>query len=165
MYFLNTARGYVVGGGGMIYSTNDSGQNWSPQNSMVTSSLYSVIFVDSLTGWASGEDGTIIHTVNGGKSLVKQSKLFDSLAVQVFPDPVQTSILNFHYALPSSQHVTLTLFDLTGKPVQVLLLNDFEPQGEHTIPISLLPNLANGIYIYRFQTEKYQSSGKITIIR
>jgi photosystem II stability/assembly factor-like uncharacterized protein len=165
MYFLNTARGYVVGGGGMIYSTNDSGQNWSPQNSMVTSSLYSVIFVDSLTGWASGEDGTIIHTVNGGKSLVKQSKLFDSLAVQVFPDPVQTSILNFHYALPSSQHVTLTLFDLTGKPVQVLLLNDFEPQGEHTIPVSLLPHFANGIYIYRFQTEKYQSSGKITIIR
>ncbi len=164
-FFLNKKTGYAACGTGDILFTGDSGKTWSRQNSTVNTELTSIFFVDSLSGWASGYDpAVILHTTNGGTSLVSQPPSYDSLSIQTFPDPVTGSSLNYHYILPSSQHVTLTLFDLMGNQVQIFLQNDFEDQGEHTVPITLLP-FSNGSYYYQFQTEEYQSSGKITIIR
>ncbi len=39
---------------------------WNRQNSQTTTDLTSVFFVDANTGWAAGENGTILHTTNGG---------------------------------------------------------------------------------------------------
>jgi len=39
---------------------------WSRQNSQTTTDLTSVFFVDANTGWVAGENGTILHTTNGG---------------------------------------------------------------------------------------------------
>jgi len=43
-------------------------QSWSVQNSGTTSDLFSVCFTSSLNGWVAGQNGTVLHTTNGGVS-------------------------------------------------------------------------------------------------
>ena len=39
---------------------------WAKQTSGTTKQLNAVFFVDELTGWAVGNDATVVHTVDGG---------------------------------------------------------------------------------------------------
>ena len=47
--------------------------NWTPQNSGVTTSLNDVFFVNNQTGWAVGNDGVILNTVDGGQTWTLQT--------------------------------------------------------------------------------------------
>jgi len=46
--------------------------------------LRSVYFVDSLHGWAIGDSGTIICTIDGGKNWVFQNSKTENIIVDVF---------------------------------------------------------------------------------
>ena len=50
-----------------------SQSGWVNQESGVTSNLVSVFFINANTGWASGIDGTIIKTTNGGANWIIQN--------------------------------------------------------------------------------------------
>jgi photosystem II stability/assembly factor-like uncharacterized protein len=168
MTFTDSIHGWGVGGignsWGGIMDTKDGGLTWNLQFIDTLGPLFDVSFVDSLTGWAIGDKGMILHTINGGKSWVQQYSTYDTIITQTYPEPAQTSNTNIHYTLPVPQHVSLALFDLTGHSVQTFLQNDFEVQGEHTIPVTLLPHLPAGTYMYHFSTECYSAIGKITLI-
>jgi len=47
--------------------------DWTPQNSGVTETLYDVFFANSQTGWAVGNNGTILNTTNGGQTWSTQT--------------------------------------------------------------------------------------------
>ncbi len=65
VFFIDTINGWLVNGAD-IYHTNDGGDNWVLQNSTSYYDLNDIFFIDSLTGWAAGNHGTILHTENGG---------------------------------------------------------------------------------------------------
>ena len=46
---------------------------WVQQTSGTSSQLWSVFFVNSSTGWATGFNGTILNTVNGGTNWTPHS--------------------------------------------------------------------------------------------
>ncbi|MBK8552108.1 MAG: T9SS type A sorting domain-containing protein [Ignavibacteria bacterium] len=46
---------------------------WTKINSPVNVNLRNCVFTDSLNGWASGDDGVIIHTSDGGNTFVIQN--------------------------------------------------------------------------------------------
>ena len=46
--------------------------SWNKMNTSCSKALWSVCFTDSAYGWAAGDDGSIIHTADGGKTWVKQ---------------------------------------------------------------------------------------------
>jgi len=58
---------------------------WKKHQSPVNGTLRNLIFIDSLTGWAAGDMGTIIHTSDGGKSWEIQNST------------AQTYILDIHF--------------------------------------------------------------------
>ncbi len=61
--------------------------DWTAQNSGVTVSLTDVFFVDNQTGWAVGNDGTILSTTNGGQDWTSQtSGVTDGLRAVFFID-------------------------------------------------------------------------------
>ncbi len=163
LFFITPELGYAVGYPGKIYFTNDAGRTWSEQVSTVSDDLRNVIFIDSLAGWACGDLGTIIHTTDGGKLWVRQYLPFDSIVVQTYPEPAQ-NITNVHYTIPSPQHVTIRVFDPSGREVSTPYLNIFQSQGEHTIPVNLML-LPPGAYYIRFETEKYRSTVRVTVVR
>jgi len=47
--------------------------NWASQNSGVQESLKDVFFIDNQTGWAVGNNGTILNTTNGGQTWSTQT--------------------------------------------------------------------------------------------
>ncbi len=61
--------GFVVGGHwghGVIMTTNDGGFTWTQEIIDSLGALRSVSLVDAFNGWIVGENGTILHTTNGG---------------------------------------------------------------------------------------------------
>ncbi|NOY06726.1 MAG: choice-of-anchor D domain-containing protein, partial [Chlorobi bacterium] len=99
--FVDTQNGWAVGehptGGGqplpgMIFGTTDGGQNWTMliQNVPVMNRhFYGVDFIDHLSGWVCGEQGTIIYTSDGGQTWADQTPGITSedLSDIVFIDP------------------------------------------------------------------------------
>jgi len=65
-FFVDDNTGWIVGSGGFITKTTNSGDEWILQNSGTTSTLKSVQFVDRNTGWICGEGGLILKTTDGG---------------------------------------------------------------------------------------------------
>ena len=63
---------------------------WEIQNSGVTDLLFDVTFIDTLHGWAVGDNSTIIATSDGGKTWQRQTSPVDSIffdkVVFVTPD-------------------------------------------------------------------------------
>lgn len=70
--FVDPLEGWVVGGFGAIFRTDDGGQTWVPQVSKTTEMLYDVDFVDDERGWVVGRSGTILHTDDGGQTWARQ---------------------------------------------------------------------------------------------
>jgi hypothetical protein len=67
MYVLDSLHAW--GAGGSIYKYN--GSTWS-QVPGTAAILYSIFFLDSLQGWASGMDEKILHTTDGGNTWTTQ---------------------------------------------------------------------------------------------
>ena len=57
---------------------------WAKISSPVNKTLRNLYFIDAQTGWAAGEDGTIIHTTNGGSSWILQNSTVQTFIVDVF---------------------------------------------------------------------------------
>jgi len=53
---------------------------WSPTNNI----LKNLFFVNSTTGWAAGDSGTIIHTTNGGNSWEIQNSTVSTFITDIF---------------------------------------------------------------------------------
>ena len=61
-----------VGVRGLIVLSDDEGQTWRQVTPPVSSDLVAVRFVSARQGWASGHDGVILATRDGGEHWVKQ---------------------------------------------------------------------------------------------
>ena len=59
-------------------------QEWAKIPSPTNKTLRNLYFIDAQTGWAAGEDGTIIHTSDGGDSWIVQNSTVPSFIVDVF---------------------------------------------------------------------------------
>ncbi len=77
VWFVDPLHGWAVGDRGVVWHTDDGGQNWTLQPSGHDGPLYSVFFLDSKTGWAAGgrtvplthrSEGVILVTRDGGAS-------------------------------------------------------------------------------------------------
>ena len=70
-------RCWVVGYGehpqtGFAARTTDGGRHWTPQASVAPKGLLAVSFPDARSGWAVGDDGTVIATTDGGATWIAQ---------------------------------------------------------------------------------------------
>ena len=68
--FQSETKAVIVGGGGNIFFSEDSGYSWnnSALNDAPKSRFNSVFFLNDKTGWTVGKDGKIFQTINGGKT-------------------------------------------------------------------------------------------------
>jgi photosystem II stability/assembly factor-like uncharacterized protein len=80
--FVDTNIGYAVGDVGTIIKTTDGGLTWTIQNSGTTADLYSVFFLDALTGYAVGHiaawNGCILKTTDGGATWTNKPLGYES---------------------------------------------------------------------------------------
>ena len=80
VYFIDEQKGYALGSNGLLWSTNNGGQDWN-YDFLSDIWLYSVCFVNETIGWISGGGMSfdyIIKTTNGGLSWIQQRNSFSN---------------------------------------------------------------------------------------
>ena len=73
LMFTDALHGWIAGSqyissDGFIAVTNDGGYTWTETTPVGFSGFNDVYFLDSLNGWACGEDDAIVHTEDGGNT-------------------------------------------------------------------------------------------------
>ena len=67
IHMFDVNNGIACGGGGLIYKTTDGGLYWNIFQSPVTSTLYSIMFVNNMDGFI-GTDKQLLVTKDGGNT-------------------------------------------------------------------------------------------------
>jgi hypothetical protein len=82
---------------------------------------------------------------------------------QNYPNPFnpRTSI---RFDLPEDRYVTLSIYNVRGQVVRVLLDQVLYPAGLHSIELAG-SGLSSGIYLYRFQAGTWSATRKMAVLR
>jgi photosystem II stability/assembly factor-like uncharacterized protein len=177
VYFTDKNNGWVVGvegflwDNGKILKTSNGGLSWINQPYNLNDFLYSVCFSDSSTGWAVGDSGTILKTINGGiitgTEDMNTASLYRFALSQNYPNPFNpVTIIKFE--IPSQARndnalVTLKVFDILGREIATLV-NEEKPAGEYEVEFNGT-NLPNGIYFYRLKAGSFVETKKMVLIK
>ena len=90
------------------------------------------------------------------------SLVTDYLLKQNYPNPFNP-VTNIEFSVPKISHVTLKIYDVTGKEIMTLL-NGIVKTGLNRITFDAY-NISSGIYFYSLQTEKYSQTRKMILIK
>ncbi len=152
-----TGKAWAVGNSGRIVYSNDWGHTWESQTSGVTELLSEVHFINDSVGWIVGgfSGSVILHTKNGGVTATGINEFSDGDSKtysldQNYPNPFSSST-QIKYKLNNSSNITLTIFDLSGKKMQVLV-DEFQTTGEHIIDWDA-SYLKDGLYFYELKVD------------
>jgi ligand-binding sensor domain-containing protein len=106
------------------------------------------------------EGVAVLHV--GGPTSVPGSDLIAQIGLRNEPNPFSTrTMIRFTLSRPS--WATLKVFDVSGRLVSTLLDEDLAPQS-YRIPFEA-PALRSGVYLYRLETDRVSSSGKMVLVR
>lgn len=180
IYFTDVNTGNLVGGyspGGsqpLLWKTTDGGLTWTDQNpeSNVSDAIYSIQFVNNCVGYAIGENGLILKTINAGDS---------SLCNEIPPIPPPSEFklnqnypnpFNYYttikYDLPVDSKIKLTVYNILGQKV-VTLVNKRQSADNYTTTWNGLNSsgqkVASGIYIYQLRIEDKVFQKKMLLLR
>jgi hypothetical protein len=147
----------------LLYRTTNGGVNWLyqiPDTSLVhlAAPFHFVKFINKYNGWAYYDDRGI-HTLSGGDTTFLSSVNQISNVVsdnfqlcQNYPNPFNPST-TIGYYLKESGKVKLTIFDITGREM-IILVNEFQHTGGYGMLVG--SPLTSGVYFYRLVfTTKY----------
>jgi hypothetical protein len=81
---------------------------------------------------------------------------------QNYPNPFNPST-TIKYALPRASQVNLSVYDILGREVSVLV-NDRRDAGVYEVKFDG-SNLASGVYFYRLQAGTYVETKKLLLVR
>ncbi|MGI8640995.1 MAG: WD40/YVTN/BNR-like repeat-containing protein [Pyrinomonadaceae bacterium] len=84
--FTDDSHGAIVGAGGTILFTEDTGLSWNPAtvSGKSDAKLNSLFFINQKTGWTVGTNGKIYQTLNGGKFWREQNSTISLNLTDVF---------------------------------------------------------------------------------
>jgi len=82
---------------------------------------------------------------------------------QNYPNPFNPST-TLRFSLPRSANVTLTVYNVLGQKVAVLVENEILTAGEHVMNFEA-GHLSTGVYIYRLEANNFTSYQKMMLIR
>lgn len=145
--FSNMNTGYVVGASGYTFRTSNGGASWDIKNS--GGSTHNAVFVKGYdSAFVAGSSGMILKQFNalvGGITWYNQVPDKYTLS-QNYPNPFNP-VTTIKFAIPKAAKVTLKVYDILGREVDVLFDNvDFNP-GTVTYDYDGT-NLASGVYFY-----------------
>jgi photosystem II stability/assembly factor-like uncharacterized protein len=148
MFFITPEKGWIVlpSPNESLLHTNDGGLTWDIQYS--GSFISDIFYIDSLTGWAIGDNGLILHTSNGGTvTHITENKPFPE-SMKVYPNPVSKTV-TFEFIMAEQGKVIIDVFNELGLKVTTPTSRTYS-QGLHRLKWNA-SDLNNGIYFCRFK--------------
>jgi hypothetical protein len=83
--------------------------------------------------------------------------------MQNYPNPFNPNT-KITYTLQSNGKVRLSVYDLLGREVAILVNNERKTAGKYEVIFNAL-NLSSGIYFYKLQTRSYVETKKMVLLK
>ncbi|MBT8379030.1 MAG: T9SS type A sorting domain-containing protein [Ignavibacteria bacterium] len=147
-----------------IIESKDTGRTWIFYTAPENTSIYDLVFTDSLTGYGVGEQGAIIKykypivpsVTNETTTLSKSFNLY-----QNFPNPFNPTT-TIQYFIPVNGFVSLTVYDVLGNEIE-MLVNNFQTSGNYEVNWNAA-ELPSGIYYYKLEVGNFTASKKMLLL-
>ena len=81
---------------------------------------------------------------------------------QNYPNPFNPSTV-IKYEIPDKQHITLKIYNVLGNEIETLI-NEVQQAGNHEVRWNAL-NLPSGIYYYKIQSDRYNETMKMILLK
>jgi hypothetical protein len=148
-----------TGGGGVFLSTN-KGTTWTAVNpGLMRLEVYSLV-VNGADLYAGTFGGVFRRPLSEMTASVQIPAAFTLR--QNYPNPFNAGT-TIRYELPIASHVSLTVYDILGRQVSVLV-NDRRNAGVYEVKFDG-SNLASGVYFYRLQAENYVATRRFLLVK
>ena len=176
--FFNSKIGWIIGRSGRIWRTTDSGTNWVLQNLNTNATLGKIIVLQEAKTayiWGGGiydlgllpeenpyilfyaDLSNITKVKEQGKSSPEKYYL-----MQNYPNPFNPCTV-ISYQLPENSFVTLTVYDLLGREVEILA-NEKMNAGLHTVRWNATMS-PSGVYIVKLTAGNFVASKKLMLLK
>ncbi len=173
LHFIDLNIGWAIVNypSAQIIKTSNGGNTWTSLFDDGIDHLSSLFFMNSMTGWATGSDGIIIKTTNGGEVFTEINSLSAEIAniyslSQNYPNPFNP-VTNIKFNIPigngRDRSVKLIIYDLLGKEIATLI-NQQMQSGSYSVDWDA-SNYPSGVYFYKLETENYTESKKMVLVK
>lgn len=168
-HFFNSNSGWILGKDSLnqraVFYTGDGGSSWIRKDFGITNEYLLIDFIDRQHGWILCSDGVLLRTVDSGITFVNDGEFEipnDFYISQNYPNPFNP-VTTIRYEIPTRSNVNISVFNILGEMVSVLVNEVQEPRTyEIKFDASLLPS---GVYIYRITTGNYSRSQKMILLK
>ncbi len=173
LYFTTDGIGYFCTDN-IIQKTTDVGVSWYAQNTVSNNLLYSIDFINELTGFACGGNGQIIKTISGGDTTTVQinnhtEQLPPSFAIhQNYPNPFNP-VTRINYDIIKISDVRLDIYGISGKHI-VNIVNKRQERGSYAVDFDSRfhggsTGLSSGIYFCVLKAGGYSGSIRMILVK
>jgi hypothetical protein len=163
LHIPGTKETYVVAGRRGFACTYDGGNNW---RLIDTTAIFNIGFLSDSVGWADSYYSNAVFKYVGSR-LITSAK--DEIVApnsfqltQNYPNPFNPSTA-IKYELPNSSNVKLSVFDVLGREV-TLLVNERKEAGVHEVKFDAT-NLSSGVYFYRLHAGDFVQTRRLVVLR
>jgi len=167
--FSNSNTGWCGGGGtpgGRMFKTTNGGYNWvRMDNDNNPGYVGDIYFHNDSIGWATGSNGMVLYTTNGGLTFVNQisNDIRKSFELhQNYPNPFNNST-NIIIEIKEKGFYKLEIYDVSGRIVD----NFFEgikTPGTYQVNYKA-SKLTSGIYYYKLIGSNFLQTKKFSLIK
>lgn len=164
-------RGIAVGTKGKVFRYQDNNPNlWILSQSNVagpngtTIDLWGFKMRTANGGFACGYQGALFYIgINPPVKIISGSEVVTNYSLeQNYPNPFNPST-TIKFAIPKNQFVKISVFDISGREVQVLV-NENLTQGVYETEFRG-DNLSSGTYFYKIETPSYSNTKRMVLVK
>jgi photosystem II stability/assembly factor-like uncharacterized protein len=152
-----------------VYCSTDNGTQWSPASSgLPDTTVYALINDKYGYLYAGLIDGGVYRTTGPTTSVKEQPGIPRQLVLhQNYPNPFNPTTV-IRYVLPSTQHVTLSIYNILGQEV-ITLVRGVQQSGQHSVIWdgrgSSGQSVASGVYLYRLEAGGSVVTNKMILMK
>jgi hypothetical protein len=115
-------------------------------------------------GYTHSGSFALVDDLSFGSCLTGVDDITKDVSIETaYPNP-SSSICNVIYSLPSDAHVTVNLYDMSGRKVKNLLEDTYQTDGRYKLPVDV-SSLANGLYFCNIVVNGQTYSQKISVLK
>jgi photosystem II stability/assembly factor-like uncharacterized protein len=159
---------YILGSNGGIKRSTDNGLTWVTTPTPGVTNLTHFDFIQYgmvVYGYAVSSNGNVIKLIDTLNVLtgINNNQIPAEFSLeQNYPNPFNP-VTSISYGIPSSMHVKLSIYDMLGREVEVIV-NESKPAGKYEA-IWNANNFNSGVYFCKIQAGGFTETKKLVLIK